>query len=194
MSALAQFSTHFGQPTPTAPERRKESVSEVEQAPRKQPQRVLVVRQELDWESLMRQPLSEFTLRTTFEVDRTLWKATQGVEGINSSELLSDLALTSLDAFYVIDNRPAVAYFIQVNRLDGLLLQARKPLSEAFGDVTKRLSLVSDDEGFETLFCSVITTAPLEDARRTLAAFDDNWWVDRSGQVVGKLNFDFELI
>jgi hypothetical protein len=195
VSALVQFSTDFGQPTPAAPERRKASFSEVEQSPRKPSHLAFFVTQGLEWERpINRHPSGEFTPRIAFEFSRVLRTAFHEVEGIKSDKLLEDVALATLDAFYVIDNRPAVVHFIQANRLYRLLVQAREPLKEAFGDVTRKLSLVRDDEGYETLFCSVITTAALQDARRTLAAFDDNWWVDRSGQVVGKLNFDFELI
>jgi hypothetical protein len=79
--------------------------------------------------------------------------------------------------------------------LRGLLLLAREPLNTAFGDKTvKNLSMVRDDEGFETLFCLVMTAGTMQDARQALRRFDQQWWLAHSRQVSGKLNFDFELI
>ena len=110
-------------------------------------------------------------------------------------EVHRDSALTGLEDGYVIDDRPAIAAFIGQNRLRGLLQQAREPLNAAFGEGTvKKLSLMEDDEGFETLFCLILIPGDMPKARLALRSFDEQWWLARSGQAGGKLNFDFELI
>ena len=92
-------------------------------------------------------------------------------------------------------NRSAVPAFIKRNRLLEPLLEARGPLASAFGEAAvKKLTLVEDDEGFVTLFCLVLAPGGLEEARRALNSFDESWWLARSHEAGGKLNFDFELI
>src|SRR5438309_245904 len=82
-------------------------------------------------------------------------------------EVPTDYATKRLDEIYVLEHRPSVARFIEKNRLRGMLLQASQPLSEAFGDkAVKILSLMQDDEGFETLFCLVATPGDMQQARR----------------------------
>ena len=101
----------------------------------------------------------------------------------------------ALDEIYVWDDRPSVLRFIEDARVRGLLLDARLALDEAFGkEAIKCLSLVRDDEGFDTLFCLVRTRAQLEMATRALQAFDERWWLARSAEAVGKVNFDFDLV
>lgn len=110
-------------------------------------------------------------------------------------EFPADNATKELDAAYVIEDRQRVIQFILENRLQGLLVQASGPLEEAFTkDTVKKLSLVRDEEGFETLFCLAMVSGELQPARLALQAFDDQWWLDYSAQVDGKLNFDFELV
>jgi len=101
----------------------------------------------------------------------------------------------ALDEIYVWDNRPSVLRFIEESRVRGLLLDARQALDDAFGnDAIKSLSLVRDDEGFDTLFCLVRTRAQLETATRALREFDEHWWLARSEEAAGKVNFDFDLV
>ena len=96
---------------------------------------------------------------------------------------------------YVIEDRSTVAAFIEENRLRGLLLQARNPLNAAFGEAAvKTLTLVRDDEGFKRLFCLVMAPGDMQEARRALRSFDQQWWLARCEQAAGKLNFDFELV
>jgi hypothetical protein len=107
----------------------------------------------------------------------------------------ADPWLIGLDPSYVISHRFNVARFIKEHRLHGLLLQAIQPLNDAFtSQRIKVLSLVCDDEGFETLFCLVMITGNMEQARQALQRFDQNWWLSRSNIAAGRLNFDFELI
>jgi len=104
-------------------------------------------------------------------------------------------ALKGLEDAYVIDDRSAVAAFIEQNRLRGLLLQARDPLNAAFGEAAvKMLSLIADDEGCTTLFCLIVVPGDMREARLALRSFDERWWLARSDQAAGKLNFDFELV
>ena len=104
-------------------------------------------------------------------------------------------ALEGLEEAYVIEHRSSVAAFIEENRLRGLLLQAREPLEAALGEsAIKTLALEKDDEGFETLFCLVMVSGEMQEARRALRAFDRVWWLDRSHLAAGKLNFDFDLV
>jgi hypothetical protein len=104
-------------------------------------------------------------------------------------------ALGGLEGEYVIDNRASVTTFIRQSRIGGLLLQAREPLNAAFGKgPLKKLTLVTDDEGFKTLLCLVIVPGDMQKARRALRSFDHRWWLGCSAQAGGKLNFDFELV
>lgn len=104
-------------------------------------------------------------------------------------------AANELDKPYVFDDRPAVNDFILEHRLRGLLAAASQPLNEAFGaDTIKTLKIVTDDEGSQTLFCLVQVKSSVEDARRALESFDNQWWLAHCGPVAGKLNFDFEFV
>ncbi len=106
-----------------------------------------------------------------------------------------DDVLKSIETDYVIENRSEVARFIQKNRLRGLLLEAVKLLDTFFDtDAIKALTLVTDDEGTESLFCLLITPGEMEEARSRLRSFDEDWWLSNSARSGGKLNFDFELI
>jgi hypothetical protein len=103
--------------------------------------------------------------------------------------------LAVLEQAYVLEDRSAIRTFIERNRLLEPLLEARGPLTSAFGEAAvKKLTLVEDDEGFVTLFCLIQVPGGLEEARRALNSFDESWWLARSGQVGGKLNFDFDLV
>jgi len=100
-----------------------------------------------------------------------------------------------LEETYRIDDPPRVFAFIEQNRLRDLLLQAKGPLNKAFGKTAvKQLHLVRDNEGFETLYCLVMVSGDAREARRSLKAFDERWWLARSDQAGGRLNFDFELV
>lgn len=113
----------------------------------------------------------------------------------SKKEVPADRPTKSLDEAYVMQDRAAVAPFIEQHRLHGLLLQASQPLKTRFGDDSiKTLSIVCDDEGFETLFCVVITSGDLQQRRQALRAFDREWWLSRAKQAAGRLNFDFKLI
>ena len=112
-----------------------------------------------------------------------------------NQEVPPDSVLKRLEDAYVIDDRLAVAAFIERNRLRGLLLQARDPLNAAFGgDVPKKLALIDDDEGFCTLFCLIPVAGDMHEARLALRSFDQHWWLAHSEQAAGRLNFDFELV
>jgi hypothetical protein len=101
----------------------------------------------------------------------------------------------ALDQIYVWDDRPSVLRFIEEAGVRRLLIDAHQALDDAFGsDAIKSLSLVRDDEGFDTLFCLVRTRAQLETASRALQAFDESWWLARSEETAGKVNFDFDLV
>jgi hypothetical protein len=103
--------------------------------------------------------------------------------------------VTVFDREFVIENRAVVKNYIATNRLTGLLLEALPRLEEYFGaNPVKALSLITDDEGSSTLFCSVKWAGDLEAARAALREFDEAWWLANSGKVAGKLNFDFDLI
>jgi hypothetical protein len=101
----------------------------------------------------------------------------------------------ALDKIYVWEDRPSILRFIDENRVRGLLLDAHDALDNAFGkDAIKSLSLVRDDEGFDTLVCLVRTPSDLEIATRALQEFDERWWLARSVEARGKVNFDFDLV
>jgi len=110
-------------------------------------------------------------------------------------EPLAGSTLRSLEQVYVLEDRSATLAFIKQHGLLEPLLEARGPLTSAFGEAAlKKLALVEDDEGFVTLFCFVQFPGSLEEARRALNLFDEQWWLTRSHAAGGKLNFDFELI
>lgn len=103
--------------------------------------------------------------------------------------------LNGLEGVYVLDDRARVAQFIEQRRLRNLLLQARGPLTDAFGEAAiKRLSVVEDDEGSRTLLCLVAVPGGINEARRALRSFDQRWWLAHCGNAAGKLNFDFDLV
>lgn len=107
----------------------------------------------------------------------------------------ADAPLSGLEEVYVFEQRARVAEFVEGNRLRNLLLQARDPLFAAFGETAvKRLSVLEDDEGCETLFCSIGVSGSLNEARRALRFFDQTWWLAHCGKVSGILNFDIDLI
>jgi hypothetical protein len=100
-----------------------------------------------------------------------------------------------LNLSYVIDNRLAVNPFLAANHLHRVLREALPNLEAAFGKSSiKTLSLVTDDEGSQTLFCFVMWKGEMEAARAALRAFDESWWLTHSEKIAEKLNFDFELI
>jgi hypothetical protein len=110
-------------------------------------------------------------------------------------EPLAGSALTTLEEAYVLEDRPAILAFIKRNGLLEPLLEARAPLTSAFGQAAvKKLTLVEDDEGFVTLFCLILVPGGLDEAGRALNSFDESWWLARCGQFGGKLNFDFDLV
>jgi hypothetical protein len=100
-----------------------------------------------------------------------------------------------LESAYVIERRAAVFAFIARYRLHGLLLEAIAALNAAFGkESVKTLTLILDDEGEQSLFGLVMITGDAEGARRSLRAFDQEWWLAHCRQAAGKLNFDLELV
>ena len=110
-------------------------------------------------------------------------------------EILQDAPAEGLEAVYVIEDRGRVASFIDANHLRPILIEAREPLNEAFGEATiKTLTLTRDDEGFDTLYCLVIMPGEMQEARRALRSFDQRWWLVRSAHATGILNFDFILV
>jgi hypothetical protein len=101
----------------------------------------------------------------------------------------------ALNETYIVDDRASVMRFISENRLLGLLIQARRPLNDVFGEAAiKKLTLAQDDEGHEILFCLVLVPGEMQLARQALRRFDQRWWVVRSHHAAGRLNFDFELV
>ena len=103
--------------------------------------------------------------------------------------------LGTLERSFVVEGRSAIPVFIERNHLLEPILASRGPLTSAFGEAAvKKLTLFEDDEGFVSLFCLILFPGELEKARQALNSFDENWWLARSHETGGKLNFDFELI
>lgn len=103
--------------------------------------------------------------------------------------------LANLQDIYSFENSTEVGKFIEENSLLGILTQASEPINRAFGTApAKKLTLVEDDEGVRTLFCLVMISGDMHQAREALKAFDYEWWFQQSRKLSGKLNFDFELI
>ena len=100
-----------------------------------------------------------------------------------------------LNRQYVMHKAATIRTFVSEHRLRSTLLEARKHLDAEFGqDSIKKLEIIRDDEGSETLFCSVVVRDNLRQAKVALRRFDDRWWLERIGKVAGKLNFDIELV
>ncbi len=119
----------------------------------------------------------------------------QAAIGSSNLPVSPNIALSGLKEVYVFEDRARVAAFVEQNRLRNLLLEAHDPLVAAFGRLAiKKLSLVEDDEGSETLFCSIAVSGTLDEARHALKSFDQGWWLAHCAKVGRKLNFDFELI
>ncbi len=103
-------------------------------------------------------------------------------------------ATRGLDDTYVFDSRQVVSKFIEEHRLHNLLVQAKEPLKERFGAASvKTLTLVCDDEGFESLVCLVTANGTLQENLDALRAFDREWWLGQINEADGRLNFDFQL-
>jgi len=135
----------------------------------------------------LNEPTTMFAANT-LKLFGTSWKT--AIVTINRPSVLA-----LLEGTYVIENRREVAQFVEENQLGGLLKQARDPINKAFGrKAVKTLTVVEDDEGFRTLFCLVMIPGDMQEARNALKAFDEEWWLQHSPKVGGKLNFDFELI
>lgn len=118
----------------------------------------------------------------------------EGIGGLGQAVPPGDI-FGSLDEAYVLENRDTVLQFIDRYHLIGILLQAIEPLREAFTQRSvKTLSLLTDEDGFETLFCLIMTPGDVEEAVQALKRFDQDWWLARSHHVSGRLNFDFELV
>ena len=110
-------------------------------------------------------------------------------------EVPSNRATKGLEEAYVIEDRSAVGSFIEENRLRGLLSEAVGFLNASFGRVSiKTLRLMRDDEGFQALFCLIRIPGDMQEARRALQEFDEQWWLTHCERAVGMLNFDFELV
>jgi hypothetical protein len=104
-------------------------------------------------------------------------------------------ATKGLETAYVMENRRAVSAFIEESRLRGLLSQALGALDASFGKAAiKKLTLMCDDEGFQALSCLVLVPGDMQEARRALRSFDQQWWLTHSEHAAGRLNFDFELV
>lgn len=117
-----------------------------------------------------------------------------GIRGLGQAVPPSDI-FGRLDEAYVLENRDTVLQFIERHHLVGILLQAIEPLQEAFTQKSvKTLSLVTDEDGFETLFCLIMTPGDVQEAVQALKRFDQDWWLARSHHLSGRLNFDFELV
>lgn len=161
--------------------------------------------------SLYQQPVLVGAPTRTELFASLLGEQTQAVENRSLSEHAAELlstpsresclgmrresTLRALEQAYVVEDRSTVPPFIERNHLLGVLLAARDPLALTFGEATvRKLTLVEDDEAFVTLFCLVMVPGDLEEARRALNSFDETWWLTRSHEAHGKLNFDFELI
>jgi len=137
-------------------------------------------------------------LRETRQTFRTLENTVTGSTMLavgKTSNIEFIPAFTLLEDTYTIDRRSGVERFIEENKLFDILMRARSQINKAFGSTTvKNLTLVEDDEGVPTLFCLVMITGDMQEARRALKAFDHEWWIRESPSFCGKLNFDFELI
>lgn len=111
-----------------------------------------------------------------------------------SSELVAN-SLQKIEAHYIItEAREWVSRLFYAQRgLPRLLLDAVRPLRQAFGDRLLQLQAISDGDEI-SLRATVQWADDPESARVAREKFDQHWWLDNCNRAHGYLVFDYELV
>lgn len=114
------------------------------------------------------------------------------------SPALSGNGTDALSSLYHLEEPDLIAEFVQQNSfLVELLAEAPRHLNSVFGaDTELALQLSQDPEDVDSreLFINILTTLSAQDAFPLLERLDDEWWLDVSGRVDGKLNIRLRYV
>lgn len=103
--------------------------------------------------------------------------------------------LNDVRKLYVLPSDSSVTEFLARHRaIPQILVSAAPHLKACFGvETIFSLRAPLDDSGSQTLYAVVMWSGRVEDVRRALARFDQEWWMERAGQGAGYLTFTYEL-
>jgi hypothetical protein len=104
--------------------------------------------------------------------------------------------LNEVRRYFVLPANSSVAAFLSGHRtISQMLLEAVVHLRACFGASTVfSLRAPIDESGSQTLYAVAMWSGNVSDVRRALVAFDNAWWMARSGQASGYLAFTYELV
>ena len=97
---------------------------------------------------------------------------------------------------YVMPEDSSVQRFLRSHRtLPQLLIEAIPHLKRCFGELAVfSLRAPVDESGGQMLYGLVVWPGDVNQVRRSLAQFDEDWWIKHSRQASGRLSFSFELV
>lgn len=134
--------------------------------------------------------------QTTEQPEPAYLQNTQGQHLGHPLPATTDLDI--VDALYVIENaeEERVEEFLADNRdIARLLASLSIAIDRIFGlACVKTLRVLQDEEGTETLLCSIATQNNLAGARQQLRVFDQEWWLAKVPALIGRLTIDFDLL
>ena len=103
--------------------------------------------------------------------------------------------LNDVRKHYVLPTDSSVTNFLADHRaIPQILIGAAPHLKACFGtNVVFNLRAPLDESGTRTLYATVMWPGRGQDVRYALAKFDQEWWMERAGQMAGYLTFTYEL-
>lgn len=115
-------------------------------------------------------------------------------ESSTAVSLVSQQTIDRLAEYYVFGSDRQVGEFLRRHpHVTNLLIEAQRFISRYFGgDGSTLLETFSDPDsrGHEELFARIRTSLPPEEALERLRQFDHGWWIMKSPDACGLLNFD----
>ncbi len=104
-------------------------------------------------------------------------------------------ALSEIRKSFVFRDEEAVTSFLRDHRtIAQLLLEALPALKKFFGvETVFELKVLTEEDGSREMYAMAEWPGPAREAMRALDNFIENWWIERSGTVGGRLNFTYEL-
>ncbi len=108
----------------------------------------------------------------------------------------TEAALNDVRRCFVLPQDSSVVTFLQDHKtIPQILLEAINHLRACFGiDTLFALKVLTEEGGPRMLYGVAMWPGAVEDARRSLANFDDTWWLSHSRQASGHLTFTYELV